>query len=270
MNRLYVYPRLPAHVAEQLLTLHTGRDLVELRRLSTTADPRATWYPTAPHRVAEDDLRALQQTVRGIATEANWPATLSKTNGTAFDRLLAPALYRQMTIVPADAASEEVWSFLSLVLLPDIALWRWPNPLRRPGYERVIGRPRNVFRRLWTRVHSLGEDLGARLYEDEAVAILERPTLGAHPRVARAIAQGHLTAAGEAGAARTDILRITARRLRRLAVVVSLESLDDTQLAELVRTYTEEAIDQLRFGTAGSTHSRHVPTQAQASSGVSP
>ncbi|GIJ34439.1 hypothetical protein Vse01_35870 [Micromonospora sediminimaris] len=202
--------------------------------------------------------------------EANWPAPLSKTNGTAFDRLLAPALYRQMAIVPADAASEEVWSFLSLVLLPDVALWRWPNLLRRPGYERIIGRPRNVFRRLWTRVHSLGEDLGAQLYEDEAVAILERPTLGAHPRVARAIAHGHLTTAGEAGAARTDILRITARRLRRLAVVVSLESLDDTQLAQLVERYTKEAIDQLRPVTITSTNSHRVPAQAEARSGASP
>ncbi|MEV1320059.1 hypothetical protein AB0J14_28735 [Micromonospora arborensis] len=268
MSRLHVYPRLPAHIAEQLLTAYTGRDLVELRRLSTTADPRTTWYPTAPYRVPEDDLRALQQTVRAIATEAHWPAPLSKTSGTAFDRLLAPALYRQMTIVPADAASEEVWSFLSLVLLPDIALWRWPNPLRRPGYERIIGRPRNVFRRLWTRIHSLGEDLGAQLYEDEAVAILERPTLGAHPRVARAITHAHLTTAGEAGSARTDILRITARRLRRLAVVVSLESLDDAQLADLVRRYTKEAIDQLQSEPAMSTYNP-VPTQVQARSGAS-
>ncbi|MEU1746606.1 hypothetical protein ACWD8I_03660 [Micromonospora arida] len=269
MSRLHVYPRLPAHIAEQLLTHHTGRDLVELRRLSATADPRTTWYPTAPYRVAEDDLRALQQTVRAIATEANWPAPLSKTSGTAFDRLLAPALYRQMTIVPADTASEEVWSFLSLVLLPDVALWRFPNPLRRPGYDRIIGRPRNVYRRLWARIHSLGEDLGAQLYEDEAVAILERPTLGAHPRVARAIAHAHLTTAGEAGAARTDILRITARRLRRLAVVVSLESLDDVQLAELVRRYTKEAIDQLQSERTTSAYSP-VPTQVQARSGARP
>ncbi|MFG3423725.1 hypothetical protein [Micromonospora sp. NPDC047730] len=167
--------------------------------------------------------------------------------------------------MPADAPSEEVWSFLSLVLLPDVALWRWPNPLRRPGYERIIGRPRNVFRRLWTRIHSLGEDLGAHLYEDEAVAILERPTLGAHPRVARAIAHGHLITAGGAGAARTDILRITARRLRRLAVVVSLESLDDAQLLDLVGNYTKEAVDQLRAVTTRSTYNDHLPTQVQAS-----
>ncbi|MEU8376572.1 hypothetical protein AB0C22_26110 [Micromonospora sp. NPDC048894] len=267
MSRLHVYPRLPAHIAEQLLTAHTGRDLVGLRRLSATADPRTTWYPTAPYRVAEDDLRALQQTVRAVAADADWPAPLSKTNGTAFDRLLAPTLYRQMTIVPADAASEEVWSFLSLVVLPDVALWRWPNPLRRPGYERIIGRPRNVFRRLWNRIHSLGENLGGQLYEDEAVAILERPTLGAHPRVARAITHAHLATAGEACAARTEILRITARRLRRLAVVVSLESLDDARLMELVGRYTREAIDQLQSERTLSTYGP-VPPQVQARSGA--
>ncbi|GAB2920970.1 hypothetical protein GCM10027280_04960 [Micromonospora polyrhachis] len=249
MSPLQVYPRLPAHVAEQRLAAHTGQAVEDLRRLSATTDLRASWYPTAPYRVAENDLRTLQETVRAISAEAGWPAPPTKTKGTAFDRKLAPALYRQMAIVPADAASEDVWSFLSLVLLPDIAFWRWPNEQRRPGYERIIGRPRNVFRRLWTRIHSLGEDLGAQLYEDEAVAILERPTLGAHPRVARAIAQGHLGMAGESGTARTEILRITARRLRRLAVVVSLETLDDAQLADLVERYTKEAIDQSRSPT---------------------
>ncbi|MEV6695327.1 hypothetical protein AB0M35_28045 [Micromonospora sp. NPDC051196] len=246
MSRLQVYPRLPAPVAEELLTARTGRSPEELRHLSSTTDPRTTWYPTAPHRVTEDDLRTLQHSVRATAAQAGWPAPATKTRGTAFDRKLAPVLYHQMAIVPADAACEDVWSFLSLVLLPDIAFWRWPNDQRRPGYERIIGRPRNVFRRLWTRIHNLGDDLGAQLLEDEAVAILERPTLGAHPRVARAIARGHLATVGKADTARTEILRITARRLRRLAVVVSLETLDDSQLADLVVRYTDEAINQLR------------------------
>jgi hypothetical protein len=189
-------------------------------------------------------LTEIQQTVRKIADDHGWPEPLNRVTGTAFDRAVSADLYRLMRIVPADAASEDVWSFLSLVVLPDVAFWRWPNPNRTVGYERLIGRPRNVFRRLWTRIHTLGEDLGTRLYEDEAVQILERPIFGADPRTAKTVASAHVAAAGDI-TARTALLRVTALRLRRLAVVVCLESLADAELTAVVDEVIEDALATL-------------------------
>lgn len=246
MNVLWAYPRLPAGIAEELLYTHSAVETVQLTAQADTAHSRATWYPTAPNRVAPEKLSELQQTVRRIARDNGWPGTLSRHAATEFDRQLAAELYRQMRILPADAASEEVWSFLSLVLLPDVAFWRWPNPDRKPRYERILGQPRNVFRRLWHRVHVLGEDLGSMLFEDEAVGLLERPSLGGNPRTARAIAAAHLaTAARFPEVARTSLLRVAALRLRRVGVLVSMEALDDLQLTELMDEVFSGAVQSL-------------------------
>ncbi|GGR73177.1 hypothetical protein GCM10010169_16460 [Micromonospora fulviviridis] len=246
MNVLWAYPRLPAGIAEELLHAHSAVDPVQLAPQAETTHTRATWYPTAPNRVAAEQLSELQQLVRRIARDNGWPGALSRQAATQFDRQLAGELYRQMRILPADAASEEVWSFLSLVLLPDVAFWRWPNPDRRPRYERILGQPRNVFRRLWHRVHILGADLGGRLFEDEAVGLLERPSLGSNPRTARAIAGAHLAFADRyPEVARTSLLRVAALRLRRMSVLVSLEALDDEQLAELMTEVFSGAVRSL-------------------------
>uniref|UniRef100_UPI003FA793CD DUF6339 family protein n=1 Tax=Streptomyces sp. GSL17-113 TaxID=3115365 RepID=UPI003FA793CD len=68
---------------------------------------------------------------------------------------VAAALHTNMRLVPAEAASGDVWAFLALVLLPDVAYWRYPKP---PG-DRILGTDltRHVFGRMWWRaqlVHS--------------------------------------------------------------------------------------------------------------------
>lgn len=54
-----------------------------------------------------------------------------------------------MRIAPAEAAAGDVWAFLALIVLPDVAHWRYPNP---PG-DRVLGSDltRHVFGRMWWR-----------------------------------------------------------------------------------------------------------------------
>jgi hypothetical protein len=136
---------------------------------------------------------------------------------------------------------------MSLVLLPDVALWRFPNRDGREGYERIIGRPRNVFRRLWWRCQALGAEEdgpGGRLLEDEAVAIMERPTLGGDRRVALAIASEHLRRV-DAGlaSARTEIMRQAMKRLRRLSSVTMLGALDDGSLEGVIREVFSGAVD---------------------------
>ncbi|GIH20696.1 hypothetical protein [Rugosimonospora africana] len=248
MTAEWVYPRLPAGVAEELLHSHSTVDSPELLVVaSSTTHPRATWYPTAPNRVPRETLVEVQEAVRKIAHGSGWPTPISRYAGTDFDRRIAAELYRRMRILPADAASEDVWSFLSLVLLPDVALWRWPNPDRRPRYERLVGRPRNVFRRLWTRIHVLGEDVGGRLYEDEAVGLLERPvSLGGNPRTARAMAAAHLAhVERHPELPRTGLFRNAAVRMNRMAVLISPEALDDRQLTALMTEIFDAAARSL-------------------------
>jgi hypothetical protein len=235
----HVYPRLPTATAYELLAEYSLLTVAELRAHSAAEHPRTQWYPTAPARVGPEELQDLRDVVRRVAARHGYPDLQAQRspNYTRFDQDLGPEMYRVMRIVPADAADEGVWSFLSLVLLPDVSLWRFPNRQHRDDYERIVGRSRNVFRRIWWRAYAFGADPGgpsSQLLEDEAVAIMERPTLGGDPRVARAIATAHLERVRERpGLPRTEVMRQATKRIRRLASVLTIGALDDSQLAQL-------------------------------------
>lgn len=247
------YPRLSTAVAITVLgELNKVDHLAELTSRAATADPRAENYPTGVPR-SEVRLGELRETVVAMATEHGFPGTLAARGevATRFDRDLSAALLRDMQLLPADAGNEGVWSFLTLVLLPDVAFWRWPNPKELPDYERLIGKPRNVFRRLWWRAYCLGAEASRQVFEDEAVAIMERPTIGGDPRLARTIVENHLRmVTTDDSIPRTELLRQVAKRVRRLSVVRTLGSLSDEELTELVAHTAGDALRALRAARA--------------------
>ena len=190
-------------------------------------------------------LLQVRDGVRRIATERGFPEPLGRGYEWTFDSAAGRELHRTMHIVPADAASEGVWSFLSLVLLPEIGPWRFPDRAQ----DRLVGRPRNVLRRSWWRAHILGEDLDAApagqqpLGEDELVQIMERSTLAANPRIARAVRDGIVRGAGRITAPRSEFVRDLTKRVLRLTPFVALDVFDDQALEDLV----DELIEQSRL-----------------------
>src|SRR6266487_3809562 len=107
-----------------------------------------------------------------------------------------------------------------------------PGLSARGQRDRLMGRPRNVFRRLWARSYALGA-AASELREDKTVAILERPTPGGDVRVARAIAETHLAAISRhRSVARTELMRQAAKRIRRISIVVTLAALTYPQLQD--------------------------------------
>ena len=56
-------------------------------------------------------------------------------------------LYRESGIPPGEAFRNEVWSYLTIEVLPDIAAWRYLGRAE----ERFLGGVRNTFQRLWLR-----------------------------------------------------------------------------------------------------------------------
>ena len=141
-----------------------------------------------------------------------------------------------------------VWSFLTVVVVPEIGPWRFPGR----SEERLIGRPRNVLRRTWWRAWALGPDLDdapdgcTPLGEDESVQIMERPSLGGNRRTARAL-QAALWRAEQSGlpAARSEVMRELARRLRAAKSHISLDALDADELSDLLDRLTGEALKSL-------------------------
>ncbi|WP_007024503.1 hypothetical protein [Saccharomonospora iraqiensis] len=242
------YPRLNENAARDLLSELTPLDVEELKRRSDTTHPQSDWYPTASHRVTAGRLADLRESIRSIAEDYGYPHAMGIRSAKyrLFDQRVSVELLDRMDIVPADAAHEGVWSFLSLVLLPDVSLWRFPNRQEKDDYERILGKPRNVFRRLWWRSYILGTTAGEGLLEDEAVAILERPSIGGDPRLAAEIARQHLKTIGnDKRLSRTELLREAAKRVRRRNAVVTFPALTDTGLSATISEIFEESASAL-------------------------
>lgn len=239
-----LYPRLPRNVAKRLIRERVGTTLAGLRDLSALSHPDAEPSATGGRPVESGKLREVREAIRDDACRAGFPASLGGSTQ-SFDRPCGTTLLHLMDIVPADAAEEGVWSFLTLVLVPEIGPWRFPALAE----ERLIGHPRNVLRRTWWRAWALGPDLSDApdgcepLGEDESVQIMERPSLGGNRRTALAL-QAALWRAERDGLTmpRSELMRQLARRLRAVKSHIALDSLDEESLAGLLDGLRADAV----------------------------
>lgn len=240
-----VYPRLRRTAALEVLEGIGSMSPRELRLQASTSHPAVEYYPTG-NRVGEDRLEAVAAAVRAQADDLGFPDLPGTTRQGRFDRAMPALLYRQMHIVPADAARESVWSFLALVLLPDVAVWRFPQRTA----ERMIGRPRNVFRRYWWRARSLGVNPGdpaSELGEDQLVQVMERPSISGSRKLARSFAQTVLQAAAVTPDVGIEpLMRDAAKRLVRLTPFVCFEALPDGALRSQLRDLVATSVRALR------------------------
>ena len=139
---------------------------------------------------------------------------------------------------PVDGFNPDVWSYITMRLLPDLALWRWKA---NKTDERFLGgSQRSCFQRLWLRAYVLGEDLASQLQEDEAVNIFERPeALGGNKRVALSIANYIVNNRGVKESGReiisTAIVKQAAKQLRRLISVQVVQTMTDDELNSFIQ-----------------------------------
>jgi hypothetical protein len=251
------FPRMGQDEAATRVRELSNRPLHEVESRATIDVANATYYQTASDRVVSEDLLKVQQRIHGLAVLHGYPNQQARGRSLVFDQQLSVLLNEQLNILPADAAEEGVWSFLTLCVCPEVALWRYPNNANAEGdvresYERLVGKPRNVFRRAWWRGYVLGPDLSSQLLEDESVGIMERPSVGGNVRLARAVATEHLAQIARGGIrSRQDLLRDAIKRLRRRMGQISVHSLTEPRLRSLVAT----AFDAARLATSPSNES---------------
>jgi hypothetical protein len=232
-----LYPRLAEGVAGRIVRERAELPLDELAALAATSHPDAAPAATGGHPADESALESIQLEIRAVAKEAGYPTPIAKLGGQSFDRPCGTRLFREMAIVTADAAEEGVWSFLTLILVPEIGPWRFPDRAE----HRLMGKPRNVLRRTWWRAWAFGGDLdvapeGCRpLGEDEFVQIMERPSLGGNQRTARAI-RDTVWRAESAGlsVARSEFVREITRRLRAIKSHTALDAMTDSEFADVL------------------------------------
>ncbi|MFD9703755.1 DUF6339 family protein [Lentzea sp. NPDC059081] len=243
MSRLY--PRLLPWHAKSLFEEYRDLDLPDLTARHGTSHLSAVFVATGGDRVSPADLAELRTKVVALAAEAGFPAKSDQAAKTAFDLALAEMLHSEMGLVPAEAASGDIWAFLSLVLLPDVAYWRTQSQ----NSDNVQGSDitRHVFGRLWWRAHLVHDPNDPRPYS--ALTILgeaafdqiysRRRALGGSPYVVKAILRVWV-GLDRAGAKERDVLRDFLKRLLRLAPFMAFDAMEDRQLdTELQRAAAE-------------------------------
>lgn len=235
------FPRLSESASLQVVGyMNNTEDLEELSAQASPTHPFATYYSLAKERVSEDSLAQLRSDLLSLATELGFPDESTRDARREFDQRAAPMLDgKNMNLIPAEAADREVWNFLTLILLPDLAKWRYPNPNKDPRYNRWLGDARNVFRKLWWRQVVLGTELNSVLGEDEAVSIMERTTLAGQAPLARAMARAAITVAQEyPDLPRSQFARFSAVLVRAQNPLYDFSGLSETELNhQVLKTY---------------------------------
>jgi Family of unknown function (DUF6339) len=259
MTGLYVWPRLSGRAERDLYIEVAPCPLLALRERHDVEHADAAPVAVGGVKVPESTVRETQTSIRALADDLGFPEPLTRARVASFDQPATRLLYETMRIVPSDAASPGVWSFLSLVVAPDVALWRWPyappedddRVFRTSHFRRISGHPRNVFRRLWWRGEVVGVDLidtesGRGLGEDELVNIMERVALASDRRLARLLAAAIVSLPSDLAVARSEVMRDASKRLLRTMPVIAFGVLDDDQISQVVGASVAASVELVR------------------------
>ncbi|MET9276095.1 DUF6339 family protein [Kribbella sp. NPDC003557] len=252
-----LYPRL---LMEQAKPIHERFRTVAIRDLgqrSGTSHESAIYAATGGDRVSADQLAELRDGICQLAAQHRFPGESSRDARRDFDLQLARYLHGSMKIIPAEAASGDVWAFLALVLVPDVAYWRYPQP---PG-DRVLGTDitRHVLGRLWWRaqlVYSPDEADPYRALDVLGEAAFDqiyarRKALGGSPLLVKAILRAWSTLELD-GIEERAVLRDFLQRLLRLSPFVVFEALPPEVLDQELYAVAQESVEAFQ-------ESRHVP-----------
>jgi hypothetical protein len=241
-----VYPRLGDGVGRPLiaeLLEASAEGLDGVRALIRMAHPKAAHVATGGVQATEQDIEGVRASV--LDAVGHWVdgRVLPRRDQALFDATLGKALHQALSIASADASHQETWTFLTLCVLPDVALTRFPT-LPEP---RGLGTQRNALRRVWIRYEVLGDILFTgtpMLGEDELVGLLERTAVARNRELVGQLATAVL--AYEGAEARSEFARRLYKRVRHRTGPRMLDVLSAAQLEELVHM---EAVGLGRLAT---------------------
>jgi hypothetical protein len=240
-----LYPRLPANAAKERYSEIMARDAAALAGWSDTAHLGQYFAPTGGGRATVERLSVIRTQVVEIAARHGFPGAPIRRAVHDFDTELARTLHTSMDLVPAEAAIRPMWAFFALVLLPDVAVWRFPLPPE----DRVLATDitRHVFGRLWWRAELLRDDV--RVDDPYHLLVVfpernfdqilaRRRSIGGSPELIRALAKEWPK--DWTGMDETDALRDVLKHLMRRGAFQDLFGLPEALLRpEVARTISD-------------------------------
>ncbi|WP_457098966.1 hypothetical protein [Microbacterium sp. P5_E9] len=255
------WPRLevnPEHEIPALLQL-TVDEAAERVDLSTD---HLRFYPMAPRRVGSADLLQLRNGVLAIAERHGFPNARSRGARPSFDQELAAELVSLAPMLPVEAANQQVWAFITLRVLPDVALWRWPSRVETNALSwadedddfefeseqpsshvgRLLDRRRGLFRQAWWRGFLLGTQSVLLLDEDNFVQLTDRISLTGDSRLGASIVASHLHYLSNPTYDRRYGLRRALVLVGRLLGRLNVDALSDNEIHSAVVAQFENSV----------------------------
>ena len=269
-------PQLPSIKAKVILEDIASKSNCE------TLDPKGNfkvegifYVPTGGQIINDENLEKLRNNVLEKAKEYGFPSTNQK-SFLEFEYEVAKILsnwsYLWIDGEPSgESFRNDFWSYLSIVIMPEIVSWRWGFPPEgeptKSWSVRFIGGGRNAFQRIFRRILSLDrgpshEDrfgLIRELKEDDFSNILERTSLGSNSRIAIPLAEEYLAMRQRRkdmkASNQLKIYREATKDLRSYGVVQSLDLIDANNLKELISEVflkrEEEVINEIKQSNRG-------------------
>ncbi|MER7457514.1 hypothetical protein [Micromonospora sp. NPDC126480] len=182
-----------------------------------------------------------------LAEKHGCPKAVGPDARVAFDRDAARLIRSHMDLSWAEAGNRDVWSFISLVALPHVTMWRFGGENR----ERWVATDltRHTWARLWWQavVFAGHEQILAALSESDLNQLLERRSIGGDSRLVRETARVVTELSGDVP--RRRVIRDVTLRLLRYLAFLDIRALSDEQVRDLCSVLVTETIMRLSKDT---------------------
>lgn len=207
------------------------------------------WQSFGIH-VSEDVLLEIREQFIKLIQRMDSPLLSSQIK--AFDKNVAGILYKTLGDISVSTASDnEFWIFMNVILLPELALYRWRTAGKEINHERFTNPLRNYLGNMWLRIKLFydAEDIDPwrvfdNLSEDNFVAILERPKLRGYQYLPLLIGRVILDYKDNGFPANKiqDLVRKAIIDLRIQALAIDFNAFSKKELEEFVHATFEDIV----------------------------
>ena len=252
------FPRCSELQAIERLKLLSGASVEKASELASSNFEGMRFHHTPEQIVSEAELALLRTKAVELATKFGFPENRIKIDGqnkNQFDTELASLLFNEMQIIPAEAADDEVWWFITLFLLPDVAMWRFPLPaeisIENPStwHVRFMDSRRGLFRQAWWRYFLLGEEACGIFLEDEFLNLIDRVALSGFRPLAQALCSEfieRIRGGNYPGAERRSVFRLSMILARRALGYEAIYAMDTDRISNFAKNTFDKAEDLIR------------------------
>lgn len=245
VKQAQLWPRIARSIAETIFQTELLAGEIPPNGLSHN---EMSYGPTGG-RVGQREMEAMREALVSAAREHDFGTEDRSGNaGTEFDRAAAPVIVDHMRLTWEEAGQPGVWSFISLILLPDLTHWRWAGSNGTPGNKErwiCIDPTRHAWGRLWWQETVCRERPGLleKYNESELNQFFERTSFTRHREFFLYFMEAtskHLTRLP-----RRKLVRDVTKRMRRRLAFIDTFALTPLELRSFVDEVVAESVDAL-------------------------